>query len=139
MSHPMPYGATLDANYMFTKLVVVDIDAAAAFYTSVFGFVEMHRVEAAIDGRAVSEIIYMPTSEGGPMFILAKFLDSDMPATGETLLGFGVSDLDGLIARAIGAGGALKQRIEAQPGMPFHTAFLTDPEGHVVQVSQPVA
>lgn len=138
MSHPMPHGAMLDANFMFTKLVVADLDTAAAFYTSVFGFVEMHRVEAAIDGRAVSEIIYMPTSEGGPMFILAKFLDSNMPATGETLLGFGVGDLDGLIARAVKAGGALKQRIDAQPGVPFHTAFLTDPEGHAVQVSQPV-
>jgi len=138
MTHQMPHGSALDANYMFTKLVVGNLDKASAFYTSVFGFVEMHRVDAAIDGRAVKEVIYMPTSEGGAMFILASFDDSDTPASGEVLLGFGVGDLDALVERASKAGGRLVQRVDATPTSPFLTAFLADPEGHIIQVSQPV-
>jgi hypothetical protein len=67
----IPSGRTLDVDFMFTKLIVEDIETSATFYTSVFGLVEMHRIEARIMERPVTEVVYMPTYSGGPMFILA--------------------------------------------------------------------
>lgn len=137
MAHEMPSGCTLDINFMFTKLQVADLDKAASFYTSVLGLIEMHRVEAAIGGRTVSEIIYMPTQPGGPMFILAKFHDTNTPSRNETILGFATGDTEALIARAEKAGGRVVEQLPAGPHNPFRTTFIEDPEGHVLQFSQP--
>ena len=139
MAHEMPSGCTLDTSFMFTKLQVADLDKAASFYTSVLGLIEMHRVEAAIGGRAVSEIIYMPTQPGGPMFILAKFHDTNAPSRNETILGFATGDTEALIARAEKAGGRMVEQLPAGPHNPFRTTFIEDPEGHVLQFSQPSA
>jgi lactoylglutathione lyase len=136
MAHEIPSGRALDADFMFTKLRVHDLDRAAAFYTSVFGLVEMHRVEAQIADRAVSEVIYMPTYAGGPMFILAKFQDEATPARDELILGFAVKDLDALLERAEKAGGRLVEDKPAGPTSPFRTAFIEDGEGHLLQISQ---
>ena len=53
MANGVPHGKTLDADFMFTKLQVSDLDKAGAFYTAVFGLVEMHRIDAAIAGRGL--------------------------------------------------------------------------------------
>lgn len=136
MANEMPHGKTLDSDFMFTKLVVNDLDKAAEFYTSVFGLIQMHRLDAAITGRAVSEIVYMPTYPGGPMFILAKFHDVSKPASDEVLLGFATKDMDALLARVDKAGGRVVEQIPASEHIPFRTAFIKDAEGHLVQISQ---
>ena len=136
MANGVPHGKTLDADFMFTKLQVSDLDKAGAFYTAVFGLVEMHRIDAAIAGRGLSEVIYMPTYEGGPMFILAKFHDASKPSTDELILGFATKDLDALLARVETAGGRVVEVIAAGAQSPFRTAFVSDGEGHLVQVSQ---
>jgi|SRR6185369_3697002 predicted enzyme related to lactoylglutathione lyase len=138
MANEMPSGKSLDSDFMFTKLVVNDLDKAAAFYTSVFGLIEMHRLDAKITGRAVSEIVYMSTYPGGPMFILAKFHDVQKPASDESILGFSTKDMDALVQRVEAAGGRLVEVIPESAQMPFRTAFIEDAEGHLVQVSQVV-
>lgn len=136
MASQIPHSKTLDTDFMFTKLVVNDLDRAVAFYTSVIGLVEMHRVDAAINGRAVSEVVFMPTYAGGPMFILAKFHDTQKPANDELFLGFSTGDLEALIARAEAAGGRLLEKGEANG---FRHAFIADPEGHMIQFSASAA
>ena len=133
MAAAIPHGRSLDADFMFTKLVVNDLDRAVAFYAAVFGLVEMHRLDAEITGRKVSEVVFMPTSEGGPMFVLAKFHDAAGPAKDELILGFATADLDALLERAVQAGGRIA---EQAAGGGFRHAFIVDPEGHLVQVSQ---
>lgn len=134
----VPSGRTLDADFMFTKLVVADMEKSAAFYTAVFGLVEMNRVEARIVGRPVSEIVYMPTYAGGPLFILAQFNDAPAPALNETILGFSAKDLEAVLERAVQAGGQVLEGIqEPHPGM--RHAFIADVEGHVVQISSMAA
>lgn len=136
MAHEIPSGRTLDTDFMFTKLLVNDLDKAATFYTSVFGLIEMHRVEAKIAGQPVSEIVYMPTYPGGPMFILAKFHTPPAAGTNELIMGFATKDMDALLARAKQAGGRLIELIPESAHMPFRTAFIEDPQGHRVQISQ---
>ena len=115
------------------KLVVDDLERAAEFYGKVFGLIEMHRLDAEIMGRKVSEIVFMPTYESGPMFVLAKFHDRVAPATNELILGFASQDLEALLDRAVKAGGQVAERGSSGG---FHHAFVIDPEGHVVQISQ---
>ena len=133
MAHQIPHGRTFDADFMFTKLLVNDLDKSAAFYGSVFGLIEMHRVEAEIMGRKISEIVYQPTYAGGPMFILGKFHDTSRPANDELGLGFSTKDMDALLKRVEAAGGSVAQ---VQEGGGFKNAFVKDTEGHLVQISQ---
>ena len=123
-------------NFVFTKLLVNDLEKSAAFYVAVFGFVELARVDAQITGRAISEIVYQPTSSGGPLFILAKFKDTTKPVTDETVLGFSTKDMAALLTRVEKAGGRVLERLESSPTSPFLTVFIHDIEGHLVQLSQ---
>ena len=136
MAYEIPHGRSLDTDFMFTKLLVDDLEAAAKFYTSVCGVVEMHRVEAEITGRKVSEIIYLPTYQGGPMFILAKFAGAPKPAIDEVILGFATKDLDAFLSRVEAAGGRLLEKSAADPASGMRHAFIADPEGNLLQISQ---
>ncbi|MBU6392980.1 MAG: VOC family protein [Sphingomonadales bacterium] len=136
MAHQIPNAKTLDCDFMFTKLLVSNLDAAADFYSSVVGLVEMQRVEAVIDGRPVTEVVYMPTYPGGPMFILARFHDVEAPARSELIMGFASADLDAFVARALAAGGTIIEAPREIPGAYMRVAFVADTEGHVLQVTQ---
>ncbi|KFG88894.1 Glyoxalase/bleomycin resistance protein/dioxygenase [Sphingobium herbicidovorans NBRC 16415] len=132
----IPHGATQDVDFMFTKLVVRDLQRADNFYKAAFGLVEMHRLDAQIMGRPVSEIVYQPTYQGGPLFILAHFPDDTGVSSNEMMLGFAATDLEACVRRVEEAGGAVLDYPKALPeGVPPH-AFVKDPEGHVVQLSQ---
>ncbi|WP_226016547.1 VOC family protein [Novosphingobium sp. FKTRR1] len=136
MASQIPSAKALDTDFMFTKLLVSDLDAATAFYASVVGLIEMHRVEAVIDARPVTEVIYLPTYPGGPMFILARFHDVAHPATAELIMGFATQDLDAFVTRALAAGGKLIEAARELPEASMRVAFVADTEGHVLQVTQ---
>ncbi|MDD3797578.1 MAG: VOC family protein [Novosphingobium sp.] len=137
MASQIPHGKTLDTDFMFTKLVVKDLARAVDFYSAVIGLVEMNRVEAEIAGRKVSEVVFMPTYPGGPMFILAQFHDMEKPSNDELILGFATKDIDAAVERAVKAGGGVAEPAHEIPGAGgMKVAFVTDPEGHLVQLSQ---
>lgn len=137
MATQIPNAKTRDTDFMFTKLQVRDLEAAVSFYSSVVGLVEMTRVEAEIAGRKVSEVVFMPTYAGGPMFILAQFHDTEAPAGDELILGFATKDIAGFIERAEQAGGRVVEAAREVPGMGgMQVAFVADPEGHLLQLSQ---
>lgn len=136
MASQIPHAKTQNVDFMFTKLQVKDLDRAVSFYTSVIGLVEMNRVEAEITGRKVSEVVFMPTLPGGPLFILAQFHDTAAPAANELILGFATQDIAGAIARAEAAGGSVLEAPREVPGMGgMRVAFITDAEGHVLQLT----
>jgi lactoylglutathione lyase len=140
MASQNPDAKIRDTDFMFTKLQVKDLDRAVSFYGAVIGLVEMNRVEAEIAGRAVTEVVFMPTYPGGPMFILAHFHDTAAPAANELILGFATKDIAALVARAEQAGGRVVEPAHEVPGMGgMLVAFIADPEGHVLQLSQPGA
>lgn len=136
MAYQIPDAKTQDVDFMFIKLNVVGLEAAVAFYTSVVGLVEMSRVEAMIGGRPVSEVVFMPTYPGGPMFVLAHFHDTTVPAGGELMTGFATRDLDAFIARAVQAGGTVIEPAHDVPQAGMRVAFVADPEGHVLEITQ---
>ena len=130
----LPFGADQDIDFMFLKLIVHDIGKSEAFYKSVFGLVEMNRMEAKITGRDVVEIVYQPTYKGGPLFILASFPGDTQPACNESIIGFASGDFDACLQRIEKAGGSVvEDRMVPDFG---RTVFAKDPEGHLLQISQ---
>jgi catechol 2,3-dioxygenase-like lactoylglutathione lyase family enzyme len=121
-------------HFSFTKLVVGDLERCADFYKEVCGLTELARVNASIAGRAISEIMFHPTADGGSTFVLLSFLDTPKPAAGELILGFVTPDLAAFVARARAAGGTVVQDIVTQPEHGVKVAFVTDIEGHLIEV-----
>jgi catechol 2,3-dioxygenase-like lactoylglutathione lyase family enzyme len=128
--------STPQISFNFTKLVVADLDASAAFYGKVFGFQELMRVDAEIEGRPIREVLYAPTQEGGATFVLLTFLDGPRPEPGEVILGFTTTDLDALVTAATAVGAKIADPIRTMAEMNLKVAFLRDPEGRLIEVVQ---
>lgn len=123
-------------NFNFSKLVVGDLEKAAAFYGKVFQLQEQARVEDAITGRAIREVMYEPTQAGGATFVLLAFDDTPRPAAGEAIIGFTVSDIDAVLADLTTSGGAIIEPIRDMPHLGIRVAFAGDPEGHLLEIVQ---
>ncbi|ATB32265.1 VOC family protein [Melittangium boletus] len=128
--------STSNTKFGFTKLLVDNLEASAAFYKSVCGLVETRRVDATIAGRNIREILFAPGHEGGATFVLLKFLDAPKPTTDEVILGFMTDDIDAFVERAKAAGGAVAQSSSTTVEHGLKVAFVTDVEGHLIEVVQ---
>ena len=117
-------------HFGFTKLVVADLDASAAFYESALGLVRTRRVD--FEGGA--ELLYEPTAAGGAMFVLIHYASAPKPASGELVLGFYSDDIEGLVARVVAAGGKVDRAPYTIPEMKLKVAFVRDTEGHVIEL-----
>ena len=124
----------MTSHFGFTKLVVQDLDAMGAFYKEVAGLVEMARVQDVVGDRQIDEILFNATGEGGATFVLFKFLDRDAPVQEEVILGFQTDDVASFVERAEKAGGKVVQPIEVKEAHGVKVAFVTDPEGHLIEV-----
>lgn len=120
----------------FTKLLVSDLEATAAFYKNVAGLTETARVEAEIAGRKISEILFAPGYQGAATFVLLKFLDAPKPTNDEVILGFVTPDVDAFITRAVQAGGTLVEAAYDNVPHGVRVGFVTDVEGHLIEVVQ---
>ena len=124
----------MTSHFGFTKLVVQDLDAMSAFYKEVAGLVEMARVQDVVGDRQIDEILFNATGEGGATFVLFKFLDRHTPVQEEVILGFQTDDVASFVERAEKAGGKVVQPIEVKEAHGVKVAFVTDPEGHLIEV-----
>ena len=136
MTNTMPHGSTADANFSFSKLLVADLDKAAAFYRDVCGLVEQMRYDSAINGRPISEITFLPTYPGGGSLTLLTFNDAPKVVRGELILGFTTNDLAAFVARVEKAGGRVTDPIRTIKEHNLRVAFVEDTEGHLIEVVQ---
>jgi predicted enzyme related to lactoylglutathione lyase len=134
MANTLPHAASSNAQFSFSKRIVHDLDAMAAFYARVFGLVENNRHSDAIAGRPIREITYEPTSPGGGSLTLICFDDARGAANSESSQGFTTSDLAALVERALAAGGKLHDPIRRISEFDLQVAFVADPEGHLNEV-----
>ena len=136
MENTLPHGSTADAQFSFSKLIVHDLEGTAAFYKAVFGLVEWQRVQSATNGRAIDEISFLPTYPGGGSLTLIKFLDAPAAQDGEMIVGFTTGEIHALLERVIAAGGRVTEPVRAMPEHHLHVAFVSDVEGHLIEVVQ---
>ncbi len=92
------------------------------------------RVQDEIGGRAIEEVLFKPTGEGGATFVLFKFLDRDLPASEEVIIGFQTPDVTAFVDRVRRAGGSVVLDVEEKAAHGVKVAFVKDPEGHLIEV-----
>jgi predicted enzyme related to lactoylglutathione lyase len=122
------------AHFGCTKLIVADLEKACVFYKSVFGLTEHNRVDAAIEGRSISEIMFNATAPGGATFVLLAYTDTPTPALSEAIILFVTTDLAGLLLKVPAAGGRVVDDMRDMPEHGVTVAFVRDVEGHLIEV-----
>ncbi|MEV4019718.1 VOC family protein [Nonomuraea angiospora] len=122
--------------FAFTKLLVADLEAEAAFYSAALGLVTQHRVTGGEGQAAYQEIILAAAGDDGPSLILLRRPHQEMPEPGETVLGFVVDDVEQVVREARAAGGVVRSGPTAVPQAGVRVAQVEDPEGHAVELVQ---
>jgi predicted enzyme related to lactoylglutathione lyase len=122
------------AHFGFTKLIVNDLEKTVAFYKEVCGLEEWARVSADVNGREIDEIMLQPTAENGATLVLWKWRDRDAIVVDEVILGFQTPDVTAFVQRVRDAGGTIVQDIKDMPEHGVRVAFVTDVEGHLIEV-----
>ncbi|MFI6792082.1 VOC family protein [Nonomuraea sp. NPDC050383] len=122
--------------FAFTKLLVADLEAAAAFYSAVLGLLTRHRVTGGEGEAAYQEIILSAAEDDGPSLILLHRPHQAAPDPGETVLGFVVDDVEQVVRQARAAGGVVVSGPTAVPQAGVRVAQVEDPEGHAVELVQ---
>jgi lactoylglutathione lyase len=120
----------------FTKLVVDDLDKAAAFYRSVCGLVEEGRGEDQIAGRPIQELYFQSDPPGTGTFTLTRFVDAPGTSKPGVILGFVTDDVVAFVERAESAGGSVAQAAHPRPEYGVKVAFVNDVEGNLIEVVQ---
>lgn len=127
------------AHFGFTKLIVNDLDGTAEFYKTVCGLTELARVTAGVNDRKIDEIMFNATGQGGPTFVLWKWLDRDASSTDEVILGFQTPDIAAFVERVTAAGGKIVSPVVDMPEHGVKVAFVTDIEDHLIEVVELLA
>jgi len=122
--------------FSFTKLLVTDLESSAEFYEKVFGMERTFRIPYELNDRALEEIIF--TSDSGPTFGLLKFDGVTKASSDEVILGFSTTDMEGVFARVVSAGGAVVRPPRAEAEWGVTVGFVTDNGGHLLEVTQPL-
>jgi len=118
----------------FTKIVVEDLDAMAAFYRDVCGLEEEGRADAQIGGRPIRELYFRSDPPGTGTFTLTKFLDAPRTNADAVILGFIADDIESFVSRSIAAGASLVEGVQSQPQHGVKVAFVKDVEGNLIEV-----
>jgi len=122
------------ATFAFIKIVVRDVDRVRVFYEKVLG---LERAQT-LDGETfIEEMLRTPGAEGPPQLVL-YYSKSNPPITvgdGWGPVGFYVKDVKATYDLALAEGGGLVRE-------PFRhgdlmVAFVSDPEGHQVELIGP--
>lgn len=122
---------------VFSKLIVKDEEAMAAYYSAVFGLAVIHREagSSAGTGEAFREVILSPgTSMADGTLVMFKFVDRPPPRDQQAILGFVTEDFDGVIARIVTHGGKLVGPTREMPAFGIRVQFAEDPEGAINEV-----
>ena len=116
-----------------TKLIVGDVETSKAFYEAVCGVREVRRIQGAVGGRAITELIMEAAKPGGATLVLFHEHDTPAPPPGSCVLEFETDDVDAFVDRAVAAGGSVQQATTKLPDFGLSYAFVRDPEGHVLE------
>ncbi|MFF5965228.1 VOC family protein [Streptomyces collinus] len=125
-----------DARFTFTKILVDDLEAEAAFYSTVLGLVEKHRVAGGEGTGAYSQSIMCCADSDEPSLLLLKLLHREAPTPGEAVLGFAVADVDEVVRATETAGGSVSSGPRSLPQHGLRIAHVKDPEGHLLELVQ---
>ena len=119
----------------FAKLVVKDLDAMADFYRAVCGYGDGQRIEDAIAGRPIVEIVFAKP-EGGAELVLLTFTEGPPPSPSGVIIAYDTDNIDAFQARVLAAGGSVVDPIKALEfgGKRMRIGIFADIEGYLLEV-----
>ena len=126
----------MSTRFAFTKIFVEDIEAEADFYAAVFGMKEKNRLTVHKGEDTVEEIILTSGWDDDSSLIVWRFVGRPTPPAGESVLGFNVTDVHATVRAVEKAGGTVDTPVEEMPDIGFAVAFVKDPEGHLIEITQ---
>lgn len=121
-----------------TKLVVGDLDRMACFYADLFGFSQVARVQARVGGEHIEEVVLINPEKPKEMLIVFRYLERHAPEIGDVILAFRAREIDKLLDHAVSLGARVTVPAEDMPDSGYRVAFIEDPEGHSVELLQPL-
>jgi catechol 2,3-dioxygenase len=115
--------AVRSAGFDHVHLRVTDVESALAFYRAAFGAEEAFRVGerlvfVRLSGAEIVGLDGRPEPEGDPVHFGLRLADGQ--------------DLASAVEEVERAGGALLERGEHVPGVPY--AYVADPHGNVIEL-----
>jgi predicted enzyme related to lactoylglutathione lyase len=129
----------MSEHFGFAKLVVGDLDKSAKFYEAVAELKSQVRINTTIAGREITEIVYEATGKGGANFVLFAYHDTPKTPAGEMIIGFVTTDIAAFLERVRKNGGSVTvEPFETSSAGAMKVAFAADPDGHVIEVIQPL-
>jgi predicted enzyme related to lactoylglutathione lyase len=121
------------------KLVVSDLDRAAAFYRTICGFTQSREMRFSVGGRPFRDIILQNDPRDHELTLLA-YDDGEAPDPGSVILTYTTDDLDTFRQKALAAGGAEITRERSLRLGQWHAriAEFADPDGNILQILQKI-
>jgi len=138
-SHPHPQGYEVPAlNFTLTKIIVADIDAMEQFYIRTLGLSRIAYLEHGEGDTAFKEVILgtADASQVAAKISFVQYLAKASPTPGEAIVAFMVDDVAAVLAAMCDAGGAVAVPVQDIPEHRLKLAYVTDPEGHMVEIMQ---
>ena len=123
--------------YAFTKIIVADLAAMERFYVEVLGLSVRTRIAVDKPGYAIRETVLV-IGESETLLNLVQYLDRPCPLPGEAVVGLTVDDMDAVIAAATNASGSVITPPVDIPDHQLKVAYIADPEGHLLELLQPL-
>lgn len=119
---------------MFTKLIVKDEEAQAAYYGAVYGLNPVYRAEGTSDGEPYREVILSPgDGMAAGSLVMFNFTQRTGARDQQVILGFVTEDIDALVGRIEANGGKLVGPVRDEPEHGVRVVFATDPEGALTE------
>ena len=117
------------------KLVVRDLGAVAEFYRKVCDYGAGQRLEGAIAGRPIVEIVF-DKPEGGAELVLLTFTQGPPPSPSGVMIIYDTPDLEAFQARVLAAGGSVVEPIKPLEygANRMRMAIFADIEGYMLEV-----
>jgi len=128
-----------DGQFVFTKVIVADIERAFEFYNKVFGLVEIARISNGTGVTEMHEIIMGTAGSSGmpvPTLIVQRYPNKLLPSVEAIVLGFTVGNIEATIAAAVDAGASIEIPLSVHEAHGVKVAFLVDPQGIMIELLQ---
>ncbi|WP_228004257.1 VOC family protein [Amycolatopsis sp. YIM 10] len=122
----------MSARFVFTKIMVRNLDAQAAFYATALGLVVKHRFSGGEGDGAFEEVVL----GDDPSLLLLHYPYRVQPPSGGAVLGFAVADLDQAVRAVEAAGGAVLTEPKSIPEAAMRVAKVEDIEGQLLELVQ---
>lgn len=124
--------------FAFARFKVADLADLEIFYTRALGFTVTMRVD---EGEGADELheIFLGLGGAQPQFALIHYPNQPVPQVGEAIVSLIVDDLEATLAAVKTHGGKDVTGVIAVPDHHMKLAYITDPEGHMLELMQMLA